>query len=178
MNKTRRLDIYFLLGLLLGIPAGIYGVHHKFIDNEKAVGMWSEESTVDDFAKKEFIHADLQHARDALNYAIKVHQDMQAANPAWGATEQMDLGWCYSELSIIEESAGNTMPAKNFMAQAVQTLRAAGIKDISETRIRQALQVRPDAAPPADANQPPGDNPPPGDKQPAGDKQSPGDGQP
>jgi hypothetical protein len=122
---------------------GIYLVQHKFIDKEKAMGMWMEELTLDGFAKKEFIYADAQSAREALLYAIKIHKEMQAKSPLWGWPEKLELGWCYGELSLIEESAGNTDLARDYMTRAGQTLKEAGLKESSEAHIRKVLQKKP-----------------------------------
>ena len=66
MKRISRIFALLLLGVVLGLPLGIYLVQHKFIDKEKAIGMANEEALLDDFAKKEFIYADPQSARDAL----------------------------------------------------------------------------------------------------------------
>lgn len=142
MKRISRIFALFLLGAVLGLPLGIYLVY-KFADKEKAMGMWSEETALDDFAKKEFIYADQQSAREALLYAIKVHKEMQAKAPLWGWPEKLELGWCFGELSLIEESAGNADLARDYMTQAGQNLKEAGLKDSSETHIREVLQRRP-----------------------------------
>jgi hypothetical protein len=49
------------------------------------------------------------------------------------------LGWCYGELSLIEESTGNANLAKDYMSQAQQILKELGLKDSSESRIREIL---------------------------------------
>jgi hypothetical protein len=132
-----------LLGAVLGLPLGIYLVQHQFIEKEKAIGMVNEEALLDDFAKKEFIHADPESAREALLYAIKIHKDMQGTSRLWGWRDRADLRWCYAELSLIEESAGNTTLARDYMTQAGQTLREVGLKDSSEAHIRKVLQRKP-----------------------------------
>ncbi len=139
MKGISRILALLLLGAALGLPLGIYLVQHKFIDKEKVMGMWSEEVIVDDFAKKEFIYADPQSAREALQYAIKIHKETQGTSTLWGWPEKADLGWCYGELSLIEESAGNPDLAKDYMAQAGQTLKELGLKDSSEAHIREIL---------------------------------------
>lgn len=139
MKRISRILALLLLGVVLGLPPGIYLVQHKFIDKEKAMGMWSEEALLDDFAKKEFIYADAQSAREALQYAIKIHKEMQGTSPLWGWPEKSNLGWCYGELSLIEESTGNTDLARDYMTQAEQTLKEVGLKDFSEAHIREVL---------------------------------------
>lgn len=152
--KLRIINGLFLLGTLLGLPLGYYIAHYKYIDGEKAIGMTREEATVDDFAKKVFLYADPRIARGALTFAIKTHQEMQTDNPLWGKTEKVDLGWCYAQLSLLEESGGDAKLAKEHMAQAGQILRDAGISDATEAKIRQTLQPKTVAAPPADEKQP------------------------
>jgi hypothetical protein len=143
MKTITRIVVLLLLGVILGLPLGIYLVQYKFINKEKAIGMVNEEDLVDGFAKKEFIYADPQSAREALQYAIRVHNEMRGTSPLWGWPEKAGLGWCYAELSLIEESAGNTDLAKDYMAQAGQTLKEVGLKDSSEAHIRKVLQRTP-----------------------------------
>src|SRR5712692_6017714 len=100
MKRISRIFALLILGLVIGLPLGIYLVQYKFIDKEKAMGMWSEEVVFDDFAKKEFIYADPQSAREALQYAIKIHKGMQGTSILWGWPEKAGLGWCYGELSM------------------------------------------------------------------------------
>jgi hypothetical protein len=140
MKTISRIFAPILLGVVLGAPLGIYLVQYKYIDKEKAVGMEFEEGVVDDFAKKEFIHADPQSSRQALQYAIKIHKEMQGTSTLSGRAEKWDLGWCYAELSLIEESAGNTELAGEYMNQAEQILTGLGLKDSSGAHIREMLQ--------------------------------------
>lgn len=139
MKRISRILAPLLLGFVLGLPLGIYLVQHRFIDQEKAMGMVNEEGLLDDFAKKEFIYADPQSAREALQYAIKIHKEMQGTSTLWGWRDKADLGWCYGELSLIESSAGNTDLARDYMAQAGQALKEVGLKDPSEAHIREVL---------------------------------------
>jgi hypothetical protein len=143
MKKASSILALFLLGAVLGLPMGIYLVQHKFIDSEKAIGMWSEEVFFDGFAKKEFIYADPRSAREALQYAIKIHNEMRSKSVLWGPPEKSDLAWCYAELSLIEEAAGNPDLARDHMTHARQTLKEVGAKDSSEAHIREALQRKP-----------------------------------
>ncbi len=103
MKRTSRIFVLFLLGVGLGLPLGICLVQYKFVDKEKAIGMVFEEGMADEFAKKEFVHADPQSSREALRYAIKIHKEMQGTSTLSGRAEKGDLGWCYAELSLIEE---------------------------------------------------------------------------
>jgi hypothetical protein len=149
MKRISRILALLLLGAVLGLPLGIYLVQHKFIDKEKAMGMVNEEALLDDFAKKEFTYADPQSAREALQYAIKIHKEMQGTSTLWGWPEKADLGWCYGELSLIEESTGNPDLARDYMAQAGQTLKEVGLKDPSEAHIREVLLRKPIFNPPS-----------------------------
>jgi hypothetical protein len=68
---------------------------------------------------------------------------MQGTSTLSGWPEKSDLGWCYAELSLIEESAGNPTLAKNYMSQAQQILKELGLKDPSESHIRKLVQRMP-----------------------------------
>jgi hypothetical protein len=151
MTRISRIFALFLLGVVLGLPMGMYLMQHKFIDKEKAMGLWSEEVFFDGFAKKEFIYADPQNALEALTYAIKIHKEMQGTSTLWGWPEKSDLGWCYAELSLIEESAANTDLARQYMIKAEQTLKEAGLKDPSEAHIRKLLKRQPISNPASNA---------------------------
>lgn len=142
MKKVWRIVALFLLAAVLGLPLGTYLVRHMYIDKEKALGMVNEEDFLDDFAKKEFIYGDLQNARKALRYAIKIHTEMQSKSSLVGWREKADLGWCYADLSVIEQSAGSTDAARDYMTQAQQILKELGMKDTSEAHLRALLPTR------------------------------------
>ena len=55
MKRISRTFALLLLGVILGLPLGIYLVQYKFINKEKAIGMVNEEALLDDFAKNEYI---------------------------------------------------------------------------------------------------------------------------
>jgi hypothetical protein len=143
MKRVLRAFALLLLGVVLGLPLGIYLVQHKFIDKEKALGMANEEAFVDGYAKKQFIYADPQTAREALTYAVKTHEEMQGKSTLSGWPEKADLGWCYAELSLIEESSGNATLAGDYMSHAQRVLKELGLKDSSESHIRELLRPRP-----------------------------------
>src|SRR5579859_1044549 len=140
MRTVSRYFALLLLGVLLGLPLGSYLVQYKFTAKEKAIGLVNEEALLDEFAKKEFGYADLQNARKALVYAVKIHRTMQETSTLSGWPEKLNLGWCYAELSLIEESAGNADLARDYMSQAQQILKGLGLKDSSESHIREILQ--------------------------------------
>jgi hypothetical protein len=151
MKKVLRIFALFLLAVALGLPLGAYSVRHIFIDKEKALGMVNEEDFLDDFAKQEFIYGDLQSARKALRYAIKIHTEMQGKSPLSGWREKADLAWCYADLSVIEQSAGNTDVARDCMTQAQQILKGLGMKDTSEEHLRALLPTRSASSQPSSA---------------------------
>ena len=147
MKRASRLLALFFMGAVLGLPSGTYLVRHKFIDNERAMGLRGEEVIADDFAKTQFTHADPQSAREALLYAVEMHKKMRVSNSGlWGWPEKMDLGWCYAELSVIEESAGNADLAENYMIISDQIFKEVGAKDSTIANLKQVLrdtQTRP-----------------------------------
>lgn len=142
MTRVRHTIALVFLGLIVGFPFGMYLVQHEFIDKEKAIGMVSEEGFLDDYAKKEFTYADQHSAREALTYAVEIHRKMQGTSTLWGWPEKSDLAWCYAELALIEESAGNKNLASDYMSHAQLILKELGLKDPSEAHIRELLQRR------------------------------------
>ena len=142
MKRVSRIFALLFLGVVAGLPLGIYLVQYKFINKEKAIGMVTEEAFFDGYAKKEFIYADPQNARAALSYAVKVHKEMQGKSTLSSWREKADLAWCYADLSVIEELAGNANIARDYMSQAQQILKGLGMKDPSESHIRELLRRR------------------------------------
>lgn len=150
MNRVLSIFALLFLGTVVGLPLGIYLVQYKFINKEKAIGMANEEDFFDSYAKKEFIYASPQNAKAALAYAVKVHKEMQGKSTLSGWHEKVDLAWCYADLSVIEESAGNANLANDYMSQAQQILKGLGMKDPSESHIRELLRRRPSSNQPSE----------------------------
>lgn len=152
MNRLLRTVSLLLLGIALGLPSGILLVQYDFIEKEKAMGMLGEENLADNFAKFQFTHADALSARAALLYAVQIHREMQASNPKYrGWAENFDLGWCYAELSVLEESAGNPNLAESYMSEANTIFRQDGtVKDSTIEHLKEVLratQAKPNSNP-------------------------------
>jgi hypothetical protein len=143
MNRLLRAVSFFLLGIALGLPSGILLVQQVFIEKEKGMGMLGEEVLADNFAKFQFTHANAQSARAALLYAVQIHREMQASNPKYrGWAENFDLGWCYAELSVLEDSAGNPNLADGYMSEANRIFRTDGtVKDSTMEHLKQVLRA-------------------------------------
>ncbi len=143
MRRLFLLSAWFLLGMALGLPVCAYWINRALIRNEKAMAMLVKEATVDYFAKAQYRDADRQSAREGLLFAIQVHKQMAGTYPLWGTAEKTDLGFCYGELSMLEEALGNADLARNYMVEAEQTLKEAGFKDPSAIYIRKRLENEP-----------------------------------
>jgi len=136
VKKTLKLGMLLLLGLALGLPWGIMR-QREYIHKESVLGKQAEEDMVDTFAKMQFVYADPQRAREALHDAISVHEKMQLAYPGWEQVERAKWGFCYGDLAILEETAGNRALAQSYMAKALELLKQS---DYSEDGVRQALE--------------------------------------
>jgi len=145
MKRLLHLALWVLLGTLVGLPAGIYWMNRSLVRKADAVGRLTEEAAVDYFAKAQYRNADRGSARQALLDAIQTHNRMKAQSQLRGNYEQYDLGYCYGELSLLEESAGNADVAREYMQRAVDTLKEAGFKGtiVSEHDIRERLSKEP-----------------------------------
>ena len=129
--------------MAIGLPLGAYWINRAPIRNERAMAMLVKEATVDYFAKTQYRYADRENAREALLFAIQVHKEMAGSYALWGKAEISDLGFCYGELSLLEEASGNADLARNYMAKAEETLREAGFHDPSAVYIRKRLENEP-----------------------------------
>jgi hypothetical protein len=143
MKRLLLLSAWLLLGVVLGLPVGAYWINRELIRHEKAMAMLVEEGTVDYFAKAQYRYADRKSAREALLFAIQVHKQMESSSPLRSWAEKTDLGFCYGELSLLEEASGNADAARTYMVAAQQTLKDAGFSDSSEEVIRNKLKKEP-----------------------------------
>jgi len=142
MNRLLQLVLWFLLGTFVGLPVGVHWMNRSLVQRADAVGRIGEEATIDYFAKAQYRNADRETAREALLYAIQVHNKMRGTTSKLYARDgQIDLGYCYGELSLLEEAAGNSDLARDYMQHAVQTLKEAGLRGpiTSEANIRERL---------------------------------------
>jgi hypothetical protein len=144
MKRFFHLVLWFMLGTLVGLPIGWYWTNRNLVRNADALGHMAEEATVDYFAKAQYRNADGESARQALLAAIQVHNQLKGSR-LHGKAEQIDLGYCYGELSLLEEGAGNLDLSRDYMQRAEQTLRDAGFKEAnaSEQSIRERLGKEP-----------------------------------
>lgn len=131
--------LLFVAAVTFGLLVGALLVQYRFVNKEKALGLAFEEAFLDQYAKKEFVYADPQSAREALAYAVKTHKSMEGASPLRGWPEKLDLGWCFADLSVLEESTGNARLASDNMSQAQQIFKELGWKDFSATHIRELV---------------------------------------
>jgi hypothetical protein len=124
----------------------MYWMNRSLVQRADAVGRIGEEATIDYFAKAQYRNADRETAREALSYAIQVHNKMKGTTgKLYGRDGQIDLGYCYGELSLLEEAAGNSDLARDYMQHAVQTLKEVGLRGpiTSEAHIRERLSKEP-----------------------------------
>jgi hypothetical protein len=135
-NKLFHFVLLFILGCVLGLPWGIVE-QREVVRKETILGMQGEEDMVDGFAKMQFIHADPQQARRALLDAVTVHEKMKVDDPDWDKRNQVKWGFCYGDLALLEESAGNPDLARNYMVKAKQILTPLGFR---ESKISEILQ--------------------------------------
>lgn len=154
MGTLKRLLLLFLVGLGTGVVSGILLMQLLFIRHEKAYGMIGEENIADDFAKLQYKNADHESARQGLLYAVGIHRKMQVSNPKyWGKAQWVDLAWCLTELSVLEDSAGNSVLAQAYMAQADEIYKKVGAKDAAVERFKQTIRdTLPHAGPNSQSN--------------------------
>lgn len=136
LKKILYFLMFFILGCALGLPWGIMQ-EREYIRMETILGRQGVEEMVDSFAKMQFIHADTQQARRALLDAVTIHEQMQVDYPDRDKTNQVKWGFCYGDLALLEESAGNPDLARNYMVKAKQILTPLGFR---ESKISEILQ--------------------------------------
>jgi hypothetical protein len=91
-------------------------------------------------ASLQYKESDLPHARRALLDLLKLINEMEM-NDTHGIQKEIDLdrGIVYMRLALLEERAGNTSEAKDYVLKAQESLKKRDGKEISEAKLRELI---------------------------------------
>lgn len=115
---TRGFKVTFLTAAALGLGLGGYWGHSEASEVSASLvsGQYIAPTKVaSDFARAQFMHADTDHARQAVMFQIHLLEQLEKADSSFRADE---LGWAYTRLAMIEEAAGHPEAEKSTLAQA------------------------------------------------------------
>ena len=147
MRRVIRYALLAIGGFILGLPLGL-GLGHRAFDkgNElfSDVLSLSEYETLTGIQYKE---SDAPHARQALLDLINFMDEMETNNRL-GLQKSMDVdrGFAFMRLALVEEKAGNTSDAREYVRKAQEALKKRDGTDTSEEKLREMV-LRFDATP-------------------------------
>jgi len=115
---TRAIKVTFLATALLGL--GLGGHFGYFEAAEESSLLESTQyiapaKVASDFARIQFMHADTDHARQAVMLQIQLLEQLELADRSFHANE---LALAYIRLAMVEEAAGRPEAEQRALAQA------------------------------------------------------------
>jgi hypothetical protein len=116
---TRAIKITFVAAAILGLGLGSYLGYSEAnqISNSLESHQYITPSIVaSDFARIQFMHADTDHARQAVMLQIRLLEQLEQADKTYH--EDGTLWLAYIRLAMIEEAAGRPDAEKSALTQA------------------------------------------------------------
>jgi hypothetical protein len=120
---TRAHKITFLTAAILGLGCGGYFAYRSAIqisDSLESIRYIPPTKVASDFARIQFMHADTDHARQAVMLQIQLLEQLELADKSFHAN---DLPFAYIRLAMVEEAAGRPEDEQRALAQARARLR-------------------------------------------------------
>lgn len=116
---TRAIKVTFLTAAILGLGLGGYLGHSEadqMSDFLKSTQYMAPTKTASDFARIQFMHADTDHARQAVMFQIHLLEQLELADKTFH--EDKELASAYVRLAMVEEAAGQPDAEQRALAQA------------------------------------------------------------
>jgi hypothetical protein len=115
---TRAIKITFIAAAILGLGCGGYLGHRSAAETSNSlisIQYIAPAKVASDFARTQFMHADADHARQAVMLQIQLLDELELADKSFHADE---LPLAYIRLAIVEEAAGRPEAEQRALAQA------------------------------------------------------------
>jgi hypothetical protein len=115
---TRAHKITFIAAAILDLGCGGYFAHQSAVeisDSLESSQYIGPTGVASDFARKQFMHADTDHARQAVMLQIQLLEQLELADKSFHANE---LAFAYIRLAMVEEAAGRPEAEQRALAQA------------------------------------------------------------
>jgi hypothetical protein len=143
-EMTREIKLIFLAAAVLGLCLGGFLGHWSAIgtvDSLESVQYIAPTKIVSDFARTQFMHADTDHARQAVMIQIRLLEQLEMADKAFHA--DIELGPAYSRLALIEEAAGRYDAEKQALvsARACYKRISPNAEDWTDDKLKDAVKT-------------------------------------
>jgi hypothetical protein len=138
---TPAAKITYLAALLVGLSVGLlYGYRQgmEFLQSFGEARLITAPSTLGDFSKEQYVHADFDHARAALLAYADLLEEMEKAKP--DRTHDFELSNTYVQLALLEDEERNSEQSRQFMTKARYWHTANGdSRDLSDAEAKAAV---------------------------------------
>ncbi len=135
------MKITFITCAILGLLAGVgWGTHTalQLSPEMESVAAMSASSVTSSFSAQQFEHADSDHARSAVLLEINVLEQLERATH--DLSYKGKLGYAYTRLAMIEESASHPEAARIALDQGKSWFKSGSGKEPTEDQMKGALR--------------------------------------
>ena len=118
-EMTRAIQVTFIAAAILGLGCGGYLGRRNAVeasDSLESIQYPVPSKVVSDFARTQFMHADADHARQAVMLQIQLIEQLEQADKTF--RDDGTLWLAYTRLAMIEEAAGRPDAEQSALAQA------------------------------------------------------------
>ena len=143
---TPAAKVVYLSALLLGlIPGTIWGFANAMNRIRVADELkWIISATeVERVAVIQLRHAEAQHARNSLESATSLLEDMERLRP--NKAQRRMLTSVYTRLALLEDAAGNSEKSRAAMTKAKYWYMTSGGKEMTDAEMKTAIKQFDDA---------------------------------
>lgn len=140
MTRTTRITFIVAggIGLVLGIAAGCQHAELASGAMQYAATMAASSVTAD-FALQQFEHADNTRAREAVTLQINTLKQLERV--AGNSMSTSELGYAYTRLAMIEESAGSLEEEHSALVQAREWFKRANPgHELTDQQLKNSLE--------------------------------------
>ncbi|HLW98868.1 MAG TPA: hypothetical protein VKR82_09495 [Candidatus Acidoferrales bacterium] len=140
---TRAAKITYSIAILLGLIAGATtgyewtSVSLEFYDS---ITTYLAPATLADYSYLQYKHADVEHARPALQNYANFLEEMEKIHSDW--SQRKHLSFAYARLAMLEEAANDPQRSSILMAKARYWYALdSGGKEPSDSDMKKAVKI-------------------------------------
>jgi hypothetical protein len=138
---TPAAKVTYLAALLVGLSVGLVAGYRQrigFLESFDETRTITAPSTLGDFSKDAYAHADFDHARAALLAYAGLLEEIEKAKP--DRTQKYELSNTYVRLALLEDEEGDSEQSLQFMTKARYWHAANGDgRDLSDSEVKAAV---------------------------------------
>lgn len=127
-----------LMGLLLGVLFG-FGQEGSFLGSDYGERRLLAPKALIDFSNIQYRHADMEHAKSALEMTVSFLENMEKLKPE--KEQKLALATAYTRLALLQDAASNPQRSHAYMVKALYWYKASGGQDYPESEMKARLKA-------------------------------------